>query len=111
MNFQISKNPFCPDNQKNQKSLKYFKTCHIQAVQDAGQTLIEATESQGEEIVERMRQLTHVWEELKHMAASRGRKLDESITYQKFLAKIEEEESWYTLDTMFFNIISSPWYF
>ena len=28
------------------------------------------------------------------MAASRGRKLDESITYQQFLAKIEEEEAW-----------------
>merc|ERR1719232_1336374 len=28
------------------------------------------------------------------MAASRGRKLEESITYQQFLAKIEEEEAW-----------------
>ena len=28
------------------------------------------------------------------MAATRGQKLDESITYQQFLAKIEEEEAW-----------------
>ncbi len=28
------------------------------------------------------------------MAATRGQKLDESLTYQQFLAKVEEEEAW-----------------
>ncbi len=66
----------------------------IQAVQDAGQTLIDETQFRGPEINDRLRQLNDVWEELKELAASRGRKLDESITYQQFLAKIEEEEAW-----------------
>merc|ERR1712020_272702 len=48
----------------------------------------------GQEIKERLKQLNAVWEELKDMAVSRGQKLDESITYQQFLAKIEEEEAW-----------------
>ena len=68
----------------------------IKAVQDAGQTLIETFEQQQErnEIMERLKQLNDVWVELQEMSASRGRKLDESITYQQFLAKIEEEEAW-----------------
>lgn len=28
------------------------------------------------------------------MAATRGTKLEESLTYQQFLAKVEEEEAW-----------------
>ena len=28
------------------------------------------------------------------MSATRGQKLDESLTYQQFLAKVEEEEAW-----------------
>ena len=31
---------------------------------------------------------------MKLMAATRGQKLDESLTYQQFLAKVEEEEAW-----------------
>lgn len=34
------------------------------------------------------------WAELKQLAATRGQKLDESLTYQQFLAKVEEEEAW-----------------
>ena len=64
-------------------------------MQDAGQTLIDATQFRGPEINDRLKQLNDVWLELKEMAASRGRKLDESITYQQFLAKIEEEEAWW----------------
>lgn len=66
----------------------------IKSVQDAGRTLIDVSQFGGPEIVERLRQLNDVWEELKEMANSRGNKLDESITYQEFLAKIEEEEAW-----------------
>ena len=66
----------------------------IQAVQEAGQTLIDVSQLGGAEIEQRLKQLTDVWEELKEMSTSRGRKLEESITFQQFLAKIEEEEAW-----------------
>merc|ERR1712051_1069721 len=66
----------------------------INSVQEAGQHLISVSQFGGQEIEERLQQLNDVWEELQEMSASRGRKLDESITYQQFLAKIEEEEAW-----------------
>merc|ERR1719458_2354665 len=66
----------------------------IKSVMDAGQTLIDVSQFGSQEITERLKQLNDVWEELKEMAATRGQKLDESITYQQFLAKIEEEEAW-----------------
>ena len=66
----------------------------IKSVQDAGNHLISVSQFGGQEIKDRLQQLNSVWEELQEMAASRGRKLDESITYQQFLAKIEEEEAW-----------------
>jgi len=67
---------------------------NLKAVKDAGQTLIYDTKSHGKEITDRMNQLSNVWEALQELAASRGQKLNESITFQKFLAKIEEEEAW-----------------
>eukprot|EP00095_Tigriopus_kingsejongensis_P005059 maker-scaffold330_size203968-snap-gene-0.18 protein:Tk05059 transcript:maker-scaffold330_size203968-snap-gene-0.18-mRNA-1 annotation:"spectrin alpha chain" len=66
----------------------------IRSVQEAGQTLIDVSQRGGDEIKERLRQLDDVWMELKHMAATREKKLNESVTYQQFLAKIEEEEAW-----------------
>merc|ERR1712142_977774 len=66
----------------------------IQQVQEAGAQLIDSSHLGGEEIEQRLKQLSDVWEELKGMAQSRGKKLEESITYQQFLAKIEEEEAW-----------------
>merc|ERR1712158_239837 len=66
----------------------------IQQVQDAGAQLIAGGGLGGPEIEQRLQQLNDVWSELKFMAASRGKKLEESITYQQFLAKIEEEEAW-----------------
>merc|ERR1719492_550548 len=66
----------------------------IKSVQDAGNHLISVSQFGGQEFKERLQQLNDVWEELQEMSASRGRKLDESITYQQFLAKIEEEEAW-----------------
>lgn len=44
--------------------------------------------------VQRLKLLNQAWSELKQMAATRGQKLDESLTYQQFLAKVEEEEAW-----------------
>merc|ERR1719402_1968250 len=66
----------------------------IQQVQDAGAQLIAGGGLGGPEIEQRLQQLNDVWSELKFMAASRGKELEESITYQQFLAKIEEEEAW-----------------
>merc|ERR1719458_1937416 len=66
----------------------------IKSVKDAGQTLIDVSQFGSQEITERLKQLNDVWEELKDLAVTRGQKLDESITYQQFLAKIEEEEAW-----------------
>ena len=66
----------------------------IKAVQEAGGQLIASSTLGGAEIEQRLQQLAEVWAELKGMAASRGQKLEESITYQQFLAKIEEEEAW-----------------
>merc|ERR1719245_2226958 len=66
----------------------------IKSVQDAGNHLISVSQFGGQEIKDRLQQLNDLWEELQEMASSRGSKLDESITYQQFLAKIEEEEAW-----------------
>ena len=82
---------------KKQKRLESELASHeptIKSVQDAGNHLISVSQFGGQEIKERLQQLNDVWEELQEMSASRGRKLDESITYQQFLAKIEEEEAW-----------------
>jgi spectrin alpha len=82
---------------KKHKRLEQELASHeptIQSVQEAGDKLMEGSQLGGQEIRDRLRQLTSVWEELKGMAATRKRKLDESITYQQFLAKIEEEEAW-----------------
>ena len=66
----------------------------IKSVLEAGDQLIASSTLGGEEINQRLQQLTAVWQELKEMAEQRGRKLEESIIYQQFLAKIEEEEAW-----------------
>merc|ERR1719384_1847626 len=66
----------------------------IEQVLEAGAHLIDSSTLGGAEIEQRLQQLTAVWQELKEMAQQRGRKLEESIIYQQFLAKIEEEEAW-----------------
>merc|ERR1719193_3056277 len=66
----------------------------IQAVQAAGQQLIDVSQLGGAEIEQRLKQLTDVWEELKEMSSNRRNKLEQSIIYQQFLANIEEEEAW-----------------
>jgi spectrin alpha len=66
----------------------------IKSVQEAGQTLIDVSQRGGDEIRDRLQQLNDVWDELRDMSKTRARKLDESVIYQQFLAKIEEEEAW-----------------
>ena len=66
----------------------------IESIQTAGQTLIEASKYGTEDIVQRLNALAESWNELRQISETRTRKLEESITYQKFLARIEEEEAW-----------------
>uniref|UniRef100_T1HPS9 Uncharacterized protein n=1 Tax=Rhodnius prolixus TaxID=13249 RepID=T1HPS9_RHOPR len=62
----------------------------IQSVQEAGEKLMDVS-NLGVPEIERFE---IPWSELKQLAATRGQKLDESLTYQQFLAKLEEEEAW-----------------
>merc|ERR1719309_597024 len=66
----------------------------IQAVQEAGEKLMDVSNLGVPEIEQRLRQLNQAWDELKAMATDRGSKLNESLIYQQFLAKVEEEEAW-----------------
>ncbi|XP_025205987.1 spectrin alpha chain isoform X1 [Melanaphis sacchari] len=66
----------------------------IQSVQEAGEKLMDVSNLGVPEIEQRLKLLNQAWDELKQMASNRGKKLDESLTYQQFLAKVEEEEAW-----------------
>ena len=68
----------------------------IQAVQETGAKLIEESDINTADIKARLEQLDRSWEELKQMANNRGKKLDESYTFQQFSANVEEEEAWIT---------------
>ncbi|CAG2179804.1 unnamed protein product, partial [Oppiella nova] len=66
----------------------------IQAVQDAGQQLMVESNLGVPEIEQRLQALEQNWHDLKRMAQLRGNKLEESLVFQQFLAKVEEEEAW-----------------
>ena len=66
----------------------------IRSVQEAGQTLIDTSQLGSEEIRDRLSKLDALGGELKDMSKTRERKLGESVVYQNFLAKIDEEEAW-----------------
>lgn len=66
----------------------------IQAVQEAGQKLMAESNLGVPEIEQRLQALEQAWQELNQMASDRGHKLEESLVYQKFLARVEEEEAW-----------------
>ena len=66
----------------------------IQDVQEAGEKLMDVSNLGVPEIEQRLNNLTSAWNDLKHLSATRGQKLDQSMIYQQFLAKVEEEEAW-----------------
>lgn len=68
----------------------------IQAVQEAGEKLMDVSNLGVPEIEQRLKALNQAWDELKNLSATRGQKLDESLIYQQFLAQVEEEEAWIT---------------
>jgi len=84
---------------KKHKRLDAELTSHeptIQNVQDIGERLMAESNLMTEDIQQRLQQLATNWDELKDLAKQRGQKLDESLTYQQFVANVEEEEAWIT---------------
>ena len=66
----------------------------IGSVQQTGNVLISTAEHGTDDIKDQLMQLTKAWEELKYLAKTRSKKLEESMTYQKFLVNLDEEETW-----------------
>ncbi|CAG0916965.1 unnamed protein product [Notodromas monacha] len=66
----------------------------IQDVQEAGERLMDVSNLGVPEIEQRLNNLNAAWSDLKNLSATRGQKLDQSLIYQQFLAKVEEEEAW-----------------
>lgn len=66
----------------------------IQAVQEAGEKLMDVSNLGVPEIEQRLKALAQAWSELQTLAAERGAKLQQSLAYQQFLAKVDEEEAW-----------------
>ncbi|XP_021964674.1 spectrin alpha chain isoform X2 [Folsomia candida] len=62
----------------------------ITQVIEAGGKLME----EGNDVESRLRALSQAWEELKELSSNRGEKLEQSLEYQQFLAKVDEEEAW-----------------
>lgn len=60
----------------------------IQAVQEAGEKLMDVSNLGVPEIEQRLKALNQAWAELKQFAATRGQKLNESLMYQQFLTKV-----------------------
>ena len=66
----------------------------IRSVQHTGNSLIDTAQHSCEDIKNHLMHLTKAWEELKYLTKTRSKKLDESVTYQRFLVNLEEEEAW-----------------
>ncbi|GFT44789.1 spectrin alpha chain [Nephila pilipes] len=76
----------------------------IEAVQEAGQKLMAESNLGVPEIELRLKNLDKAWQELKKMTSDRGIKLNESLAYQNFLAKLEEEEAWISEKHQLLNV-------
>ncbi|XP_036385628.1 spectrin alpha chain, non-erythrocytic 1-like isoform X3 [Megalops cyprinoides] len=66
----------------------------IQSVLDTGRKLSDDNTIGQEEIQQRLAQFVEHWKELKDLAAARGKRLEESLEFQQFVANVEEEEAW-----------------
>lgn len=69
-------------------------TFYPQSVQDTGEKLMAESNLMTGDIQQKLQQLARNWDDLKKMAGTRGKKLEESLAYQQFAASIEEEEAW-----------------
>lgn len=84
---------------KKHKRLESDLAAHepaIVAVQDAGQKLMVESSLGTQEIEQRLQLLENSLQDLKRLAAVRGTKLEESLVFQQFIARVEEEEAWIT---------------
>lgn len=66
----------------------------IESVKHAGNKLMTESQRYSPEIEGRLRNLEQSWDDMVKLADTRGSKLDDSLAYQQFLAKAEEEEAW-----------------
>ena len=66
-------------------------------MQEAGEQLKDVSNVGVAEIEQRLKALAQAWEALEALAAERGTKLQQSLAYQQFLAKLDEEEAWIRL--------------
>uniref|UniRef100_H2MBY2 EF-hand domain-containing protein n=1 Tax=Oryzias latipes TaxID=8090 RepID=H2MBY2_ORYLA len=66
----------------------------IQSVLDTGKKLSDDNTIGQEEIQQRLAQFVDHWKELNDLSGARGRRLEESLEYQQFVANVEEEEAW-----------------
>jgi hypothetical protein len=66
----------------------------ILAIQDTCEKLM--AEPMADDIHMRLQNLLMSWKELKTMAVTRGQRFDESLTYQQFAERVEEEKAWIT---------------
>uniref|UniRef100_A0A669AYG4 Spectrin alpha chain, non-erythrocytic 1 n=1 Tax=Oreochromis niloticus TaxID=8128 RepID=A0A669AYG4_ORENI len=66
----------------------------IQSVLDTGKKLSDDNTIGQEEIQQRLAQFVDHWKELKDLSGARGKRLEESLEYQQFVANVEEEEAW-----------------
>ncbi|RWS27338.1 hypothetical protein B4U80_10632, partial [Leptotrombidium deliense] len=92
---------------KKHKRLEAELSSHepsIQAVQDAGQKLMVESNLGAPEIEHRLHALESNWQDLKKMSNVRGTKLEESLVFQQFLAKVEEEEAWISEKQQLLNV-------
>ncbi|MGH0132604.1 UNVERIFIED_CONTAM: hypothetical protein FKN15_040755 [Acipenser sinensis] len=82
---------------KKHKRLEAELAAHdpaIQSVLDTGKKLSDDNTIGQDEIQQRLAQFVEHWKELKDLAAARGKRLEESLEYQQFVANVEEEEAW-----------------
>ncbi|KAK7065236.1 Spectrin alpha chain, non-erythrocytic 1 [Halocaridina rubra] len=82
---------------KKHRRLEIELTSHessIESVQQNAEKLMGVCTVGVHEIVERLQKLSETWSQLKALADERGQKLNESLIYQQFIAKFEEEEVW-----------------
>uniref|UniRef100_A0A3Q3G2S2 Spectrin alpha chain, non-erythrocytic 1 n=1 Tax=Labrus bergylta TaxID=56723 RepID=A0A3Q3G2S2_9LABR len=66
----------------------------IQSVLDTGKKLSDDNTIGQDEIQQRLAQFVDHWKELKDLSGARGKRLEESLEYQQFVANVEEEEAW-----------------
>ncbi|KAH7638391.1 alpha spectrin [Dermatophagoides farinae] len=77
---------------------------NIQAIQEAAQNLMLESNLGKPEIETRLHALEQFWLRLKEMTAIRENKIEQSLSYQQFLVRMEEEEAWISEKLQLLNL-------